>query len=277
MPETPVAAARPSAGSVAKVPVQAADNESSNWKDAASAQSPFALMAYLGKYPTGKHAEEANQLLRTAQRSSEGCLLRYSAVRKFSWSGRCRDGMAVGEGVLKWEAQRTNEAGISEAAGINEAHGTLKNGIMVGRWSIDLLRTSPKPLSVVNFVIEFDASGNVSRKQRRKYQNGGLYVGETDASMKNYLGNERHGVGVYTYPDNSRFKKLTGQWVDGNLSGEGKLEFADGTALSGYFLRGASGFDGVVKKLRPDGSIAESQVWRAGKPEGSSTSPLLGF
>ena len=250
-------------------------------------------MAYLGKYPTGAHADDARKSLPKAQRTTEGCLLRFPAVRTFAWSGKCSDGLAVGVGVLKWATQFGGAATL-------EGHGTLNNGIMVGRWSFDRLPTVAAPDSPVNYVIDFDSLGNVSRLQRHTRKDGGYFVGETNASMENYFGmsngvgtytlangNEYrgnfmngkvNGPGVVTYKDNSRFKKLTGGgWVDGQIEGTGTLEFTDGSALSGYFKRGKYGFDGIVKKLRADGSVAETQVWRDGKPEGSDVSPIKGF
>jgi hypothetical protein len=249
-------------------------------------------MAYLGKYPTGAHADEARKSLPKAQRTMEGCLLRYPGLRRFAWTGKCSDGLAVGVGALKWATQ-------SGAAGTVEGRGTLNNGIMVGRWNFDVSLIVAAPNSIAKRVIDFDPMGNVSRLQRFTRQDGASFVGETNASSEIYIGvphgtgtftlangdqyrgqflnDKRHGTGVFTYKDNSRFKKLTGRWVDGRIEGIGTLEFTDGSALSGYFKRGTSGFDGIVKKLRADGSVAETQLWRDGKPEGSQVSPIKGF
>lgn len=271
----------------------AESEESLAWKRAMTSRSVFDLMAYLGKYPEGTHAEDARKSLPHTQRTSEGCLLRNALVRKFSWSGKCSDGVAFGSGVLKWVTQ----TGVT---GTFEGRGTLKNGIMIGRWIFDLSPVAPDPWAIVNRTIDFDNIGNVSRRQRYALQNGRQYEGETDANEKRYFGylngagaythenggehrgqfvlGKRHGPGVYTYKDHARFKRLSASWVDGRLEGQGKLEFLDGSALSGVFPRGKSaGFDGIVKKLRADGSVAETQVWRDGKPEGSDVSPIKGF
>ncbi len=277
----------------AALPTRRESEESLAWKRAMTSRSAFDLMAYLGKYPEGTHAEDARKSLPNTQRTSEGCLLRNALVRKFSWSGKCSDGVATGSGVLKWATQ-------TGVAGTFEARGTLKNGIMVGRWIFDLSPVAPDSRAIVNRTVDFDNIGNVSKQQRYALQNGRRYEGETDANEKRYFGElngagaytnenggehrgqfslgKRHGPGTYTYKDHARFKRLTASWVDDRLEGQVKLEFLDGSALTGVFPRGKSGgFDGIVKKLRPDGSVAETQIWRDGKPEGSDVSPIKGF
>ena len=273
-------------------PARRQSDESSVWNRATKSRSAFDLMAYLGKYPAGEHAAAAHKSLLKAQRSTEGCLLRYPHVRTFAWSGKCSDGLAVGAGVLKWVTQSDSVSSI-------DGRGTLNNGIMVGRWIFDVSHSLPGPQSVVNRTIDFDSLGNVSRLQRHTLKDGGLFVGETNASIENYFGaahgpgvfthgngdeyrgpyvnGKRHGKGIHTYKANARFKRLTGHWIDGQVDGAGTLEFIDGTALSGHFKGGKSGFDGPVKKLRANGSVAETQVWRDGKPEGSDVSPIKGF
>ncbi len=290
-PSTP---ASPAIATVAAaLPTRRESEESLAWKRAMTSRSVFDLMAYLGKYPEGTHAEDARKSLPHTQRTSEGCLLRNALVRKFSWSGKCSDGVAVGSGVLKWVTQ----TGVT---GTFEGRGTLKNGIMIGRWIFDLSPVAPDPWAIVNRTIDFDNIGSVSRRQRYALQNGRRYEGETDASEKKYFGElngagvytsasggeyrgqfllgKKHGPGVYTYKDHARFKRLTASWVDDRLEGQGKLDLVDGSAFVGIFLRGKKGgFDGTVKKLRADGSVAETQVWRDGKPEGSDVSPIKGF
>jgi non-specific serine/threonine protein kinase len=289
----PSPAAPPAVAPVAAaLPAQRESKESLAWKRAMTSRSVFDLMAYLGKYPEGTHAKDARKSLPNTQRTSEGCLVRNALVHKFSWSGKCSDGMAIGPGVLKWATQ-------TGVAGTFEGRGTLKNGIMVGRWIFDFSPAAPDPWAIVNRTVDFDNIGNVSRRQRYALQNGRQYEGETDANEKKYFGvlngagaytnanggehrgqfilGKRHGPGVYTYKNHAQFKRLTASWVDARKEGQGKLEFLDGSALTGVFLRGKSGFDGVVKRLRSDGSVAETQVWRDGKPEGSDVSPIKEF
>ena len=272
--------------------VRTKSDESLAWERAVKSRSAFDLMAYLGKFPTGEHAHEAHKSLVKAQRSSEGCLLRITFVRAFSWNGKCSGGMAVGEGVLVWETQ--------PAGGTGEGRGKFNNGIMVGRWTFDYaIPATSQFRGVVGRVIDFDLSGNVPKQQRLTYRDGATYVGETNSGMENYFG-VRHGEGRYTfangdeyrgtyvgdkangtcvktYKNNLRYKRYTGRIVDNLFDGLGTLEFTDGTALSGNFKRGTDGFDGVVKKLRADGSVAETQMWRDGKPEGSKESPIKGL
>ncbi len=278
-------------GAVPAKPRQQSD-ESLAWDRATKSRSAFDLMAYLGKFPTGEHAHEAHKSLVKAQRSSEGCLLRITLVRAFSWTGKCSGGMAVGEGVLVWQTQ--------PAGGTGAGRGKFNNGIMVGRWTFDWpVPATSQFRGVVGRVIDFDLSGNVPKQQRLTYRNGATYAGETNSSMENYFG-VRHGEGRYTfangdeylgtfvgdkangacvktYKNNLRYKRYTGRIVDDLFDGLGTLEFTDGTALSGNFKRGTDGFDGVVKKLRSDGSVAETQMWRDGKPEGAYESPVKGL
>ena len=273
-------------------PARTKSDESLAWDRATKSRSAFDMMAYLGKYPTGEHAHEAHSSLVKAQRSSGGCLLRITLARAFTWSGKCSEGMAVGAGVLKWTTQ-------TGSAGRAEGRGTFNKGIMVGRWTFDYALTTPSRNLVVGRVIDFDNTGNVSKQQRYTYHDGAQYAGETNSGMDNYFG-VRHGEGSYmfangdeyrgafmngkangqgvkTYKSNLRYKKYVGNSVDGLFEGLGTLEFIDGSALSGYFKRGTDGFDGVVKKLRADGSVSETQMWRDGKPEGAKESPIKGL
>ena len=172
-------------------PVVQESAESLIWKRAMGSRSAFDFMAYLGKFPSGEHANEAQKSLVKAQRSSEGCWLRFPATRAFAWSGKCSEGMAVGSGVLKWTT-------LQGSAGTVEGRGTFNNGIMVGRWTFDYTYTVPVDNPIVSRVIDFDNAGNVSKQQRYTHKDGAHYVGGTDASMNSYFG-ARQGEGTFRY------------------------------------------------------------------------------
>lgn len=181
--------------------------ESLAWDRAMKSRSAFDFMAYLGKFPAGEHANEAQKSVANVQRSSEGCLLRFPLARTFAWSGKCSEGMAVGVGILKWATQ-------SGAAGTVEGRGTFNNGITVGRWTFDVPFSTRAGNPIAKRVIDFDDTGMISKQQRIIYRDGAQYEGETNATSNNYFG-VQHGQGSYTYATGRVYR---GTYVNGTAT-----------------------------------------------------------
>mmetsp|Transcript_131134 Transcript_131134/g.227003 ORF Transcript_131134/g.227003 Transcript_131134/m.227003 type:complete len:147 (-) Transcript_131134:41-481(-) len=72
---------------------------------------------------------------------------------------------------------------------------------------------------------------------------------------------KRHGTGTYTEGTNI----YTGQWVDDQMTGQGKFTFASGAVYEGEWLH--NNFDGRGSYVWPDGSRYEG-LWRCSKMHG---------
>ena len=88
----------------------------------------------------------------------------------------------------------------------------------------------------------------------------------TDVQSGCISGDCKNGVGVFAYPDGSKFE---GAFVNGKFEGEGVFYFANGDRYNGHFHAGYP--DGFGVRTNADGSV-ESGEWKQGEYVGNPLS-----
>src|SRR6056297_1064558 len=91
--------------------------------------------------------------------------------------------------------------------------------------------------------------------QTKQYDDGGIYEG----TFRNGL---QHGTGTYTLPNGYEY---SGEWVDGEIRGQGVARFPNGSVYEGQFAKGKP--EGVGKIVFADGGTYEGE-WSDGKITG---------
>ena len=89
----------------------------------------------------------------------------------------------------------------------------------------------------------------------KQFDNGGVYEG----AFRNGL---QHGQGTFRMPNGYEY---TGDWVDGEIMGQGVARFANGSVYEGSFAKGKP--EGLGKITYVDGGTYEGS-WLAGKITG---------
>jgi len=89
----------------------------------------------------------------------------------------------------------------------------------------------------------------------KQFDNGGVYEG----AFRNGL---QHGQGTFRMPNGYEY---TGDWVDGEIVGQGVARFANGSVYEGSFAKGKP--EGLGKITYADGGTYEGS-WLAGKITG---------
>ena len=107
-----------------------------------------------------------------------------------------------------------------------------------------------------NSTIPDDLNNNVSPKiQLIKYSDGSFYEGTLENGQKN-------GQGAYTMPTGYTYE---GQWLNGEISGQGIAKYPDGSVYEGTFLNGRP--NGLGSIFYDDGSTYVGD-WLNGKISG---------
>ena len=88
-----------------------------------------------------------------------------------------------------------------------------------------------------------------------QYEGGGIYEGT-------FRGGVQHGTGTYRLPNGYEY---TGEWVDGEIRGQGRAVFPDGSIYEGSFAAGRPEGFGMITFA--DGSTYEGE-WSDGEIDG---------
>jgi len=99
------------------------------------------------------------------------------------------------------------------------------------------------------------AEGEFRTKQ---YEEGGIYEGMFKDGV-------RHGTGTYTLPDGFTYK---GQWVNGEIQGQGIAKYPNGSLFEGQFSDGKPNGQGTITFA--DGGSYQGD-WLNGKITGQGT------
>ena len=85
----------------------------------------------------------------------------------------------------------------------------------------------------------------------KEYDDGGIYEGT-------FQGGLQHGTGTYKLPNGYEY---SGEWVEGEIKGEGVARFPNGSVYEGNFAKGKP--EGLGKITFADGGTYEGE-WEAG-------------
>ena len=121
-----------------------------------------------------------------------------------------------------WENDKMNGYGNYYYANGDKYEGFFKDGLFHGRGSLFYKNGEVK--------VGYWENGKIKESLRfdREYYENGYYEGE-------FLGDERHGLGVYYFNSGSKYE---GRWVHNEFTGRGKFYSEDGTIYEGYFING---------------------------------------
>lgn len=136
--------------------------------------------------------------------------LQKTAKKLLSWSGKCKEGYADGDGTLVWE--------VGSRRGSFE--GTLQRGLAQGNGYI-------KTHYDVQFEGNFEA-GKMHGRGVLQYANGTRYDGD-------FRFDEREGAGSISYSTGGRYD---GQWKANAYHGRGKITYVGGQVLETDFVEG---------------------------------------
>lgn len=141
-----------------------------------------------------------------------------------SWHGGCKDGYAVGKGVLEWQVKdgKTYRLEASFLAGQEQGEGVLHypdGTVYTGTFS----HNRPDGKGYVQYANGDQYEGDIRMEERdgvgeMLYANGDDYKGQ-------WKHGNRDGTGAITYVMGGRYE---GGWKDGEWSGQGKLVYAGG-------------------------------------------------
>ncbi len=91
----------------------------------------------------------------------------------------------------------------------------------------------------------------------KQYDDGGVYEGT-------FKGGKQHGTGTYQLPNGYEY---TGDWVDGEILGQGLARFPNGSIYEGAFAKGKpEGFGKIT--------FADGGTFEGGWVDGNNASPV---
>jgi hypothetical protein len=191
-------------------------------------QAEARLIKLIKSAPADPQAE--NELARYYFLDARSCYLFKPVPGEIvSWTGPCRDGIASGNGELKFEANGVVTARYvgALAAGWADGQGTLylKDGEEYRGDFVEGFR---------------DGHG-------KQVLNNGTFEGEFVRGLRN-------GKGVYVWNTGDRYD---GNWVNGKRQGKGELLTKDGYRYIGDFANNMRHGNGVV--IAPDGTRVEGR------------------
>ena len=159
---------------------------------------------------------------------SKGCKARMTPNTKFTWDGRCVNGYADGEGVLRYESGVTSS-------------GTYRNGLQTGRW-----------------IVEWHAqNGNISRKEISDCLNELVlkktvtFYDSDNPNRENGTAFREHQYGVLTRTSYKSAQNPARQEIStlGTPAphGRGDVTYSNGVSYSGGFFMGKRQGFGVLR------------------------------
>jgi len=205
------------------------DVEIEFWNSIKDSKEVRPFMKYLVQYPQGRYASAARQKGNITL-TVEGCYVRGDGTG-LSWSGRCVDRLADGDGVLKVQSKN----------GEILWRGQMRGGVASGKWRVDFSGVSDT--KVTSRTAYFDEAGEPMADAEIEFKDGGNYRGKTDATRSKLLG-DPHGSGVMRFADGASYD---GDFLRGAREGIGVLRFPASHASLDRYQGGfvANSFDGM--------------------------------
>ena len=85
-------------------------------------------------------------------------------------------------------------------------------------------------------ILNYNHGEYVGEFKDGRYHGKGIKISKDDGTFVGEWKNDKaHGKGIFIFPNGEKFIKYTGEWIDGEFDGQGRLIYADGREYMGEF------------------------------------------